>query len=141
MASPKHPSIRLWADSQQALMSPDAQSAEPVDYTSKARFLANADLVYCPEPQAVHSLFFLGARECDDVRIEPLRPQAALVELVRHSFLLDIDERRMLATHFDEISRVANHGGLYHLDYPRRYNMLADLRRAIIDHSQEPDAP
>jgi hypothetical protein len=138
MALPSHPSIRLWADSQDALMPPDVASAEPADYTTKARFLADASLAYCPEPRRVHSLFFLGSGECDEVRIEPMRPQAALVELVRHSFLLDIDEHRMLANHFDEISRIANRGCLYHLDYPRRYDMLAELRRTIVDHIQEP---
>jgi hypothetical protein len=141
LALPNHPSIRLWADSHQAVMPHHATSAEPVDYTSKARFLADAALRHCPAPRPVHSLFFLGARDCEQVRIEPVRPQTALVELVRHSFLLDIDERRMLAAHFDEISRIANLGGLYHLDYPRRYDMLSKVRGAIIDHAQECAAP
>jgi hypothetical protein len=136
-AMPSHPSIRLWADSQRAIMPAGAPSAEPVEYTSKVRFLADASLGYCPDPQPVRALFFLGPGDSDHVRIEPLRPQAALVELVRHSFLLDISEQQMLASHFDEISRTANLGALYHLDYPRRYEMLAEVRHSIIEYVQE----
>ena len=40
-ALPSHPSIRLWEDSEAALVPPTARRAPPVHYTSKARFLAD----------------------------------------------------------------------------------------------------
>jgi hypothetical protein len=40
-ALPSHPSIRLWEDSEVALVPPTARRAPPVHYTSKARFLAD----------------------------------------------------------------------------------------------------
>ena len=45
---PSHPSIRLWRDSQEALLGDDAQLAPPVQYTSKARLLSGGDLAFCP---------------------------------------------------------------------------------------------
>ncbi len=140
VALPNYPSVRLWADSRQALIAPDKESAEPVHYTRKARFPADAALPYCATALPVHSLFFLGTQDCDDVRIVRLRPQAALVELLRHSFLLDIDEQRLLAAHFDEISQITNLAMHYQLDYPRRYDRLHLVREAILEHANRTDA-
>ena len=66
-----------------------------------------------------------------------MKPPLALMELVRHSFLLDIDEQQLLAQHFDEISRIANLPIHYHLDYPRRFEDLPRVRETIITHSNE----
>ena len=40
MIIPSHPSIRLWEDSQEALVNSSAEMAPAVSFTSKARFLA-----------------------------------------------------------------------------------------------------
>jgi DUF1365 family protein len=70
--------------------------------------------------------------EVADIQITRMKPAVALLELVRHSFLLDLDEQEMLALHFDEISRIANRPIHYHLDYPRRFQDLPLLRDAIL---------
>lgn len=133
-ALPSHPSIRLWEDSQAALIDAMTTSAPPVEYTAKARFLAGPDLAFCTEPRPLQSIFYLGTRDVPAVEILPMKPAAALLELVRHSFLLDLDEQQVLALHFDEISRIANRPIHYHLDYPRRFEDLPALRGAILRH-------
>ena len=70
-----------------------------------------------------------------------MKPADALVELVKHSFLLDIEERAMLAAHFDELSALAGLPIYYRLDYPRRYEDLAAVRLAIIEHAKQESAP
>ena len=69
--------------------------------------------------------------------IEPLRPAEALIELVKHSFLLDIEARDMLARHFDDLTRLAELPIYFRLDYPRRYKALAAVREAVIRHALE----
>jgi hypothetical protein len=64
-----------------------------------------------------------------------LKPADALIELVKHSFLLDIEERTLLAAHFDELSALAGQPIFYRLDYPRRYEDLAAVRQAIVEHA------
>jgi hypothetical protein len=137
MVLPSHPSVRLWADSQEALIAPGAAVAPPVGYTAKARFLAGPLLAFCDTAQPLRSIFYLGTDDVASVKIERMKAPAALLELVRHSFLLDIDEREILASHFDEISRIANLPIHYHLDYPRRFGELPVVRQAILAHAEE----
>ena len=129
---PSHPSIRLWADSEAALMGEAAAKATPVGYTTKARFLAGEDIPFCDESRPLRRVFFLGEGNADSPVIEPMRPAQALIELVRHSFLLDIAARDLLARHFDDLSRLAGLPIHFRLDYPRRYQALPAVRGAIL---------
>lgn len=131
---PSHPSIRLWEDSQQALIAAGALMAPPVSYTSKSRFLAGDDIVFCEQPRRLRCVYFLGTGVAPEPQFERLSPSEALIELVKHSFLLDIEERELLATHFDELSRLVSRPLYYRLDYPRRFENLAQVRKAIVDH-------
>ncbi|MBK7991643.1 MAG: hypothetical protein IPK05_18515 [Comamonadaceae bacterium] len=64
--------------------------------------------------------------------IEPLRPAEALIELVKNSFLLDIEARDMLVRHFDDLTRLAALPIYFRLDYPRDYGTLPAVRDAIV---------
>lgn len=135
VALPSHPSIRLWEDSREALVAPDAAVAPEVSYTSKARLLAGGSIVFRDRPAALQRVFFLGDGVADDVLFKPLSSAEALHELVKHSFLLDIEEQAMLAWHFDEVARLAALPVYFRLDYPRRYDQLDRVRAAIIAHT------
>ena len=134
---PSHPSIRLWEDSQDALVAEDVPSAPPVQYTSKARFLAGEDMAFCEEARPLQRIYFLGEGTASAVEFQPMVPSEALIELVRHSFLLDIEEQALLAQHFDRLARLVSRPIFYRLDYPRRYEALALVRQAIIEHATE----
>ena len=136
---PSHPSIRLWDDSQQALMSTSAPMAPPVQFTSKSRFLAGEDIVFCEQPRPLRRIYFLGAGSSAQLVFEPVKPAEALIELVKHSFLLDLEERAMLAAQFDEFSNLVSQPICYRLDYPRRYEDLALIRQAIVEHAMNED--
>jgi len=137
MIVPSHPSIRLWEDSQDALISEDAAMAPVVSFTSKSRFLAGPGIAFCNEAQPLRRLFFLGEGDALFPTIEPLRPAEALIELVKHSFLLDIEARDMLARHFNDLSRLAALPVYFRLDYPRSYETLPAVRQAIVRHALE----
>ena len=134
---PSHPSIRLWEDSQSELTSANTIAAPALDFTSKARLLAGADIAFCVDSLPLRRVYFLGTGDAESVAIEVMKPAAALIELLRNSFLLDIDERHMLALHFDELCRLANLPIYYHLDYRRRYEDLSYVRDAITRHASK----
>ena len=138
---PSHASIRLWGDSQQMLVGDDAAVAPPVQYTPKARILSGQKLAFCPDPRLLRGIYFLGDGSADRIDIQPVRPAEALMELVKHSFLLDIEARDLLAAHFDELSAIANLPLFFRLDYPRRYEDLPEVRRAIIEHATRETRP
>lgn len=131
---PSHPSIRLWDDSEQALIGAGVAKAPQVQFTSKARFLAGEDVVFCEQPRPLRRIYFLGDGTQQQVTFERLSAAEALIELVKHSFLLDIEAREMLAAHFDELSRLVSQPLCYRLDYPRRFENLASVRQAIVAH-------
>ena len=136
-AMPSHPSIRLWEDSRDTLICESAAIAPAVQFTSKARFFAGNDIAFCDQPRPLRRIYFLGPGEQSSPAFERVGPSEALIELVAHSFLLDIEERQTLATHFDELAGLVKLPIFYRLDYPRNYEDLARVRRAIEKHCQE----
>jgi len=132
---PSHPSIRLWEDSEAALIAPATISAPALHFTAKSRFLAGEQLAFCDEPRPLHRVYFLGDGAAADIEFQRLTGSEAMVEWVMHSFLLDVEEKPRLASHFDQVARLANGTTHYRLDYPRRYEDLARVRRAIVEHA------
>ena len=135
--TPSHPSVRLWEDSQQALIPQAVDLAPAVEYTTKARLLAGDAMAFCDKPQPLRRVYFLGEGVVPSLIIETVRPAEALVELVKNSFLLDIAEKELLAWHFDEMVRLAELPIYYRIDYPRRYEDLPRVRESIIQHALE----
>ena len=134
---PSQPSIRLWDDSQEALLHPGTPTAPPVQYTSKTRFLAGGDIAFCAEPRPLRRVCFLGSGVAPEPRIERIEASEALLELVRHSFLLDIQAHDLIASHFDQLSRLVAQRVFFRLDYARRFDELAAVRAAIVQHCRD----
>lgn len=132
---PSHPSIRLWQDSEAALIIPGVSTAPALEFTSKSRFLAGENISFCDTPRPLRRVYFLGEGSSPGITFLRMQPAGALIELVTHSFLLDIDARDMLAAHFDELSGLASRPIFFHLDYPRRFDDLPSIRQAIVEHA------
>jgi hypothetical protein len=132
---PSHPSIRLWEDSGEALIRPGAQAAPALEVSSKSRFLAGEDMVFCDQPRPLRLVYFLGDGRASEITFQHMSAAEALVEWVKYSFLLDVEERPLLAFHFDEVAKLANQLICCRLDYPRRFEELVGVRLAIIEHA------
>jgi len=138
--TPSHPSVRLWEDSQEALIHHAVNLGPALDFTPKVRLLAGDKLVFCDSVQPLRRVYFLGEGVAPSLTIETVRPAKALMELVKNSFLLDIKERELLAWHFDEMVRLAELPIYYRLDYPRSYEDLPHVREAIVRHVLEEES-
>lgn len=134
-AQPSHASIRLWDDSGSALIPQTTAAAPPVDYTPKSRFLAGSEVPHCDEPRPLRAVYFLGEGDTDVITIAPVSGRDAMVELVRHSFLLDIEARDMLTRHFGQLADLVKTPMFFRLDYPRQYDLLPQVRQAVIRHA------
>lgn len=131
---PSHPSVRLWQDSQDALVGTRLPIAKPVSFTSKARFLPGNLLPLCDEPQPLRGAYFLGEGTSGKVTITPINAVEAAMEWVKHSFLLDIGDKHRLKSHFEVMAHLALQGISYRLDYPRRYDLLDEVHAALLAH-------
>lgn len=143
IAHPSHPSIRLWEDSRTVLIPDSASASVALDSAPKARILADDRLAFCDTTRPLGCVYFLGDGSAGGVTIDALNGSDAVIELVRHSFLLDMEERDSLAGQFDQISELARLATFFRLDYPRRYDLLPEVRASIIRHlaSILPSAP
>lgn len=132
---PSHASIRLWDDSEEALLGASARKAPPVQFTPKARVLAGHDIVFCDRPRTLNRIYFLGEGSSSQPLFERMKPADALIELVKNSFLLDTEARDLLAAHFAELSRLVEQPIYFRLDYPRHFDALANVQQAIVAHA------
>ena len=105
-----------------------------MQYTPKTRNLATDTLVFCDEPRPLHHVYFLGEGVTQEISFVRMSASEALIELVKHSFLLDIEARELIASHFDQLSSLVRLPIYYRLDYPRRFEMLGEVRQAILRH-------
>ena len=136
VVQPSHPSFRLWDDSRAALMSEAVPFATPADYTTKMRLLARGEVRFCGVPCPLRAIYFLGSGDTETVSIEQISMRDAMIELVRHSFLIDIEEREMLAHHFAQLADLVSTAMLFRLDYPRQFKLLAHVRAVVIGHAK-----
>lgn len=139
-AFPSNSSIRLWADSYQALAPKHSVLAPALAFTPKLRILAGPSVPHCAEVRKLHRIYVLGDGNCQEPKIGKMKPSEAFVELVKHSFLLDIDAQEQLRTHFDEISRCSTLPIFYRLDFPRHYSDLPRVQDLIRHHAAMPEA-
>ena len=133
---PSHPSVRLWPDSEEALLPQGCDRAPAVSFTDKARLLAGPAIAFRSEPAPLGCVYFLDNQEVSEVTITPMRPADVLISCVKNSFLLDINEQQQLSNHFDELARLAELPIHFRLDYPREYGRLPAVREAIVRHAQ-----
>lgn len=133
-AIPGDPSIRLWQDSEAVLGQRPHATAPGVQYTHKTRYLAGEGLPHCGRPIRLRTAYFLGDGDARRFVVERMSGSEALMAWVRNSFLLDTGERSQVAGHFDRVAALANRLACYRLDYPRSFEELAELRRAIVEH-------
>jgi hypothetical protein len=132
---PSHPSIRLWEDSRERLLDPQAKVAPPVHFTVKGRFLAGSSLVHCNQPRRLRAAYFLGEGSTHGVTFRRIDGAEALLHWITHAFLLDIEDHHLIRRSFEGAVRLANTVACFHLDYPRRYEDLGHLMQAIVEHA------
>ena len=81
--------------------------------------------------------YLLEREEKPDVTIRPLTGQDRHLAWLSNSFLLDIEDRDLLAQHFDWTHRISAAVPSFALDYPRDYGMLPEVRKAVRKHIEE----
>lgn len=134
LAVPSQPSVRLWQDSETAIFpmaSPDEASSE------KSLLGASASLPHQRSSLPLQCTYVLGDGRATRTAIRRLGPAEALAALLRHAFVLDVDDRARLREHFRKLAELSDTTPVFSLDYPRRHEDLPALVRTILDHAEE----
>ena len=131
-ALPSHASLRLWDDSVEALVGNRTSRADSISYSKKTRLLGGEGLSHDDRPQPLLAAFLLRDEGVRKVVIGEISGTSRVLEWIQHSFLLDVEDRDLLASHFEWSHRIAEAVPTFTLDYPREYGMLPDVRDAVI---------
>jgi hypothetical protein len=124
-----YPGLRLWPDNLEAV----GDSSNVAHYTSKKRFRVPAA---GPVDAPVRAFFLLEPPASEDrIRIEKLSARAAAIELTRHAFFLDPQERPGFQRFFDRVVRLSESVPLFRLSYPRSFETLDRVVEEIRAHS------
>lgn len=135
VAQPSYPSIRLWRDSDEAVLAGRAKKMRPVTFSDKARYAAGDEIPHAAEPTPLRAIYVLARDGVSAATIKLLGANEAMMEFVQHSFILDIHSPDTLGGHFERMAALAKKTPAYRLDYPRDYSQLPDVRALIIGHA------
>jgi hypothetical protein len=114
-AVPAYPGVRLWNDSEAEVAAGLAGDGRP-EAVAKQRF--NRGLPFSGEGTLVR-LYVLDPAPASATRFERLTGRDAVVELVRQTYRLALDDRQALAREFAALAEVAARVGCWRLSYPR----------------------
>jgi hypothetical protein len=134
-AMPSHASLRLWEDSLEALIPDGTPRAGAISFSSKARLLATGSLRHADAPVNLLAAYVLDWQDVEEVKIKPLRGSARQMAWIENSFLLDVTDTDLLASHFEWTHRISSEVPTFALDYRRDYGMLAIVRAAVLRHT------
>jgi hypothetical protein len=129
--NPYRPYLRLWPDSDNALFQ-RGYATESYGQDGKSLIDAGPLLPFQHRPVAIAALFLLGPGKSDAVAISRLKPAVALMELIKHSFILDVEDQPRLKGHFERLVRLSEAVDCFVLDYPREYEALPKVVTAVL---------
>lgn len=131
---PSYYGCRLWSDSIDALFPTGTETQTMDDNISKQRVVNKVSGYF----ESVHlsSLFFLTdpELECNNsIRIAKISGTEAMMTFVKRSFLLDVGSKDAASDQFRTIQRILEtRPNLYSLSFPRRYELLPQVRQNIL---------
>ena len=132
---PSHPSVRLYDDSQLALLGEVAPTADRVSYTSKNRVLSFERMQYATEPCPLHVAYLLGNEPVEIPEVKRITGPSAVKAWVSCTFLLDIQDPAVLRDHFGKVVELARSVPIFSLDYPRRFDEIDALIDYVLEHA------
>lgn len=134
LVTPQPSVLRVFGDSAAYLLG-DAELAHPDD---EKRELSGGDsLPVAAAPVPLGAICILGPGTAETVQLTGLGEAAALAEVLRHGFLLDVEDKARLRGHFARIAALAGSVPCYRLDYPRRFDHLTSVVETIANHFEQ----
>lgn len=130
---PKPSSLRLFKDSAEHLLGRNLDYAAS---SGKQSIAAADELPFMDEHRPLTAICVLGEDHNAPLSLRALSPAAALPRLLPHAFILDVEDKPRLKSHFERLGQLAQHVPVYALDYPREYSALPKVRSAILQGIQ-----
>ena len=132
---PAYPAIRLWDDSIEALGLEERSIQPGGEYTRKFEIAVHGSMRFCDKPCPLRHIYLLGNEDIPEPRLSEVSGSDALLGLLRHSFLLAVGEKLVMADHFERAHGLVGSAVFHRLDFPRRYDVLPRVRELVLAHT------
>ena len=135
---PAYAGSRLWQDSMDALVS-DKSSVHPVDqYSSKKRLIFSDARINKINSLPLKAIFVLVSPKesigLKEIAVKPLKGAEMIMEMVKHSFYLDITDMNKTYIQFESLGKITNSSvPIYYLKYPRKHALLDKVKDVILN--------
>ena len=136
---PGHPSLRIWEDSFEILKLSLTDIEASKNSIGKWQLGSSQTLThsqfYCAEARPLKHVYFLDTNPTNEIEIEPVTTQEAVVGLLSHRFLLDVSNKEVLSGDIKSISALANASACFRLSVPSNFDALPGIRSRIVAHT------
>jgi len=130
---PKRSKLRLFADSARFLLGNDTVIE---DADAKQDVAAGEALPFADEAVPLRQVYVLGTDHRAALSITRFSMQDALSALLPHAFILDVEDKARLRSHFSRMADLSQDVECYALDFTRDYAELPRVGAAILDNFQ-----
>jgi len=125
--------LRLWPSSIADAADPALRQSQLAHYMDKRRLAPPTRDVPVPRPLAAIHILALPSEGDDpgEIRVERISGRDACIELIRHTFQLDLGDRVRTTRLLAAAGEVAEQVPVFRLTYPRDYALLPAVREAL----------
>lgn len=139
--TPSYPGLRLWPEMISIFFEEEPSLSKVAQYSKKKRVkLHSARMPFSRKPVPLQGVYLLAppqeTEEMTEVVITRLSPQESFIELVKHTFQLDITDHVKLQHGFEAVGRLAAAPIYYRLAFQRNVALLPTVCEAIIAHAE-----
>lgn len=132
---PAYSGLRVWPDALAAFGF--GRGAPRVSDESDKRRIGASDpgFTFANRATPLHRVYLLDPRRRGHAlppRIDPLSRRETIIELIKHSYVMDVTDRAHMVDHLDRLTRECAPLGVRRVTYPRRFAALPAVRAAIL---------
>lgn len=132
VCEPSYPGIRLWPESVAAVLGEHAQGSPMAQYSEKQRFTRENSLLAFAEGELPLRKLYLLADAEESVGIAPVNPREAYLEILKHIYRLGFSDWQRFKEECDFVANLVETVMPCRLSFPRAYEFLPEVRRALL---------
>jgi hypothetical protein len=138
LAIPSYPTIRIWGDSRDKLVSDIEPKPSPINhsYNDKLQFLdEDLPFEYCDSPAPLTAIILLNPQDNQRKNIELIKvsQKNALGKMISNCFRLDVEDRSILESEFRKLTELAVAVPAFEIKYPKNWDALEDIHSLVLD--------
>jgi hypothetical protein len=132
-----YPSLRLFEDSIENILTDDSDLSPVSEYSDKQRLALSIKQTHTAPP--LHALYFLSDPETapDNIQIESMTPGSTCIELIERSFRLDLSNRAQSRQLMTSAAALTQSVPAFRLCYPHAFENNSRLLAQLIRHIQQ----